>query len=94
MTQFALALKVALQWLAALMLVAIVLIVLSNVFFRYFLHIGLRLDRRSRALPADRNDIRRCRHCCEGMGSFPPASDHKMDPEKPNSASCSYSPCL
>jgi TRAP-type C4-dicarboxylate transport system permease small subunit len=40
-TQFTLALKIALQWLAALMLVAIVLIVLSNVFFRYFLHIGL-----------------------------------------------------
>jgi TRAP-type C4-dicarboxylate transport system permease small subunit len=34
-------LKVALQWTAALMLLAIVLIVLSNVFFRYFLHIGL-----------------------------------------------------
>lgn len=31
----------ALQVLAALMLLAIVLIVLSNVFFRYFLHIGL-----------------------------------------------------
>jgi TRAP-type C4-dicarboxylate transport system permease small subunit len=30
-----------LQVLAALMLLAIVLIVLSNVFFRYFLHIGL-----------------------------------------------------
>jgi TRAP-type transport system small permease protein len=35
------ALKIALQWIAALMLLAIVLIVLSNVFFRYFLHIGL-----------------------------------------------------
>ena len=34
-------LKIALQWVAALMLLAIVLIVLSNVFFRYFLHIGL-----------------------------------------------------
>jgi TRAP-type C4-dicarboxylate transport system permease small subunit len=34
-------LKIALQWIAALMLLAIVLIVLSNVFFRYFLHIGL-----------------------------------------------------
>ena len=34
-------LKIGLQWLAALMLLAIVLIVLSNVFFRYFLHIGL-----------------------------------------------------
>jgi TRAP-type transport system small permease protein len=34
-------LKTALQWIAALMLLAIVLIVLSNVFFRYFLHIGL-----------------------------------------------------
>jgi TRAP-type transport system small permease protein len=34
-------LKTALQILAALMLLAIVLIVLSNVFFRYFLHIGL-----------------------------------------------------
>jgi TRAP-type C4-dicarboxylate transport system permease small subunit len=35
------ALKIALQWIAALMLLAIVLIVLSNVFFRYFLHVGL-----------------------------------------------------
>lgn len=34
-------LKIGLQWIAALMLLAIVLIVLSNVFFRYFLHIGL-----------------------------------------------------
>jgi len=34
-------LKLGLQWTAALMLLAIVLIVLSNVFFRYFLHIGL-----------------------------------------------------
>lgn len=34
-------LEIALQWIAALMLLAIVLIVLSNVFFRYFLHIGL-----------------------------------------------------
>jgi TRAP-type C4-dicarboxylate transport system permease small subunit len=34
-------LKLSLQWAAALMLLAIVLIVLSNVFFRYFLHIGL-----------------------------------------------------
>jgi TRAP-type C4-dicarboxylate transport system permease small subunit len=34
-------LKIALQWAAALMLLSIVLIVLSNVFFRYFLHIGL-----------------------------------------------------
>ena len=34
-------LNLALQWIAALMLLAIVLIVLSNVFFRYFLHIGL-----------------------------------------------------
>jgi TRAP-type transport system small permease protein len=34
-------LKIALQWIAASMLLAIVLIVLSNVFFRYFLHIGL-----------------------------------------------------
>jgi len=34
-------LKIALQWVAALMLLAIVLIVLSNVFFRYFLHVGL-----------------------------------------------------
>ena len=34
-------LKTALQWVAALMLLAIVMIVLSNVFFRYFLHIGL-----------------------------------------------------
>jgi TRAP-type C4-dicarboxylate transport system permease small subunit len=33
--------KLVLQWVAALMLLAIVLIVLSNVFFRYFLHIGL-----------------------------------------------------
>ena len=41
MTRFTIALKIALQWIAALMLLAIVLIVLSNVFFRYFLHIGL-----------------------------------------------------
>jgi TRAP-type C4-dicarboxylate transport system permease small subunit len=34
-------LNIALQWMAALMLLAIVLIVLTNVFFRYFLHIGL-----------------------------------------------------
>ena len=34
-------LKLALRWIAALMLLAIVLIVLTNVFFRYFLHIGL-----------------------------------------------------
>jgi TRAP-type transport system small permease protein len=34
-------LKLALQWIAASMLLAIVLIVLANVFFRYFLHIGL-----------------------------------------------------
>ncbi|QWG22182.1 TRAP transporter small permease [Bradyrhizobium sediminis] len=34
-------LKFILQWVAALMLLAIVLIVLSNVFFRYFLHVGL-----------------------------------------------------
>lgn len=40
-TRFTTALKIALQWIAALMLLAIVLIVLSNVFFRYFLHIGL-----------------------------------------------------
>ena len=41
MARFTIALKIALQWTAALMLLAIVLIVLSNVFFRYFLHIGL-----------------------------------------------------
>ena len=41
MTRLTIALKIALQWVAALMLLAIVLIVLSNVFFRYFLHIGL-----------------------------------------------------
>jgi TRAP-type transport system small permease protein len=35
------ALKIALQWIAGFMLLAIVLIVLSNVFCRYFLHIGL-----------------------------------------------------
>ena len=40
-TRFTTALKIALQGIAALMLLAIVLIVLSNVFFRYFLHIGL-----------------------------------------------------
>lgn len=34
-------LKLVLQWIAALMLLAIVLIVLSNVICRYFLHIGL-----------------------------------------------------
>jgi TRAP-type C4-dicarboxylate transport system permease small subunit len=34
-------LNIFLQAIAALMLLAIVLIVLSNVFFRYFLHIGL-----------------------------------------------------
>lgn len=34
-------LKLFLQWIAALMLLAIVLIVLSNVICRYFLHIGL-----------------------------------------------------
>jgi TRAP-type C4-dicarboxylate transport system permease small subunit len=39
--RFTLALKIALQWIAASMLLAIVLIVLSNVFFRYFLHMGL-----------------------------------------------------
>ncbi len=41
MARLTMALRTALQWIAALMLLAIVLIVLSNVFFRYFLHIGL-----------------------------------------------------
>jgi hypothetical protein len=73
-------LNLALQWIAALMLLAIVLIVLTNVFFRYFLHIGLGwTEEAARFLLIAMTFVAAAAAVKEGMGALPASRCHKVD---------------
>ena len=86
-------LKIALQWTAALMLLSIVLIVLSNVFFRYFLHIGWGWTEEAARFLLIAMTFVAAAIAVKDWGHFRLLLIEKWIPENCNNASCSSSPC-